>query len=118
MKSSKGFSKIFGKLFSQCPGGDWLLGQSYLINSKDTKSKIPSLANLSVHWSKIMMQLFSCYLVVPRPALDHYHRDSLTHPLLITVFLQLQPKEHQEAHNEVGSLCPTKRLVAIELVTL
>ena len=32
---------------------------------------------------------FNFYLASPRPTLSHYRGDSLTHPMLVTAFLQL-----------------------------
>ena len=39
----------------------------------------------------------------PRPTSGHYPRDSLTHPMLIIVYLHFRPKGHREPRNEVGS---------------
>ena len=43
--------------------------------------------------------------------------DNLTHPTIITPFLQFQPEGHREPRNEVGSLNPVKPLVGIETQT-
>ena len=60
---------------------------------------------------------FNCYLAVSRPTLGHSQGDSLTKPMLITAFVQIQPEGHQEPCNEVGSLSPVKRLAGFELGT-
>ena len=39
---------------------------------------------------------FNCYLAAQQPTLGHYQGDSLTHPMLITAFLQFQPEGHPE----------------------
>ena len=41
---------------------------------------------------------FNCYLAVPRPTLGHSQGDSLTNPMLITVFVHIRPEGHQEPH--------------------
>ena len=38
------------------------------------------------------------------PILGHYLGGSLTHPMLITAFLYIQPEGHPKPHSEVGSL--------------
>ena len=70
----------------------------------------------------MLRHFFNCYLAAPLPALGHYRGDSLTHPMLITVFYILDPKVstrtfHGEPHNVVGSLSPTKCLARFELGT-
>ena len=61
------------------------------------------------------MSIFSNrYLAAPQPTLDHSQGDSLTNPMLITMFYLLQPKGHWEPHIEVGSLSPAKHLVGFE----
>ena len=57
---------------------------------------------------------FNCYLATPQPTLAHYWRNSLTHPLLITVFSHIQPKDHEEPQNKVVSLSPDERIVGFE----
>ena len=57
---------------------------------------------------------FNCYLAVPQPALGHSQEDSLTNPMLITVFVQVWPKGHQESCNQVGSLSPAESLADFE----
>ena len=57
---------------------------------------------------------FFNYLTVSQPTLYYYHRDSLTDPMLITVFVHIQPEGHREPRNEVGSLSPAERLVGFE----
>ena len=42
----------------------------------------------------------NCYLAAPRTTLGHYQEGSLTHPMLITCVLHIQPGGHQEPHNE------------------
>ena len=39
---------------------------------------------------------FNCYLAAQQPTFGHYQGDSLTHPMLITAFLQFQPEGHPE----------------------
>ena len=56
----------------------------------------------------------NCYLAAPRPTLGHFRGDSLTHLMLITVFLHFWPEDHREPCNEVGSLSPAERLVGFE----
>ena len=51
---------------------------------------------------------FNCYLAAPRPTLGHSQGDSLTNPMLITVFVHIRPEGHREPHNKVGSLSPAK----------
>ena len=34
---------------------------------------------------------FNCYLAVPQPTVGHSQGDSLTNPMLITVFVQVPP---------------------------
>ena len=43
-----------------------------------------------------------------------YHGDSLTDPMLITVFVHVRPEGHREPRNDVGALSPTERLVDFE----
>ena len=57
----------------------------------------------------------NCYLAAPRPILDHYWGDNLTHPMLITAFFIFDPKGHRESRNEVGSLSLAECLVGFEL---
>ena len=59
-------------------------------------------------------QTFSskCYFSVPRLPLVHYR--GLTHPILITAFLHIQPEGHREPRDEVGSLRPVKLLLGFE----
>ena len=57
---------------------------------------------------------FNCYLAVPRPTLGHSQGDSLTNPLLITVFVYIRPEGHREPFNEVGSLSPAECLAGFE----
>ena len=47
---------------------------------------------------------FNYHLAVPRLTLGHYGGDSLTHLMLITVFLQFQPEGHWEPRNKGGPL--------------
>ena len=56
---------------------------------------------------------FNCYLAVPQPTLGHSQGDSLTNPMLITVFVQVRPEGHREPLNEVGSLSPAERKIKI-----
>ena len=81
-----------------------------------------------IHWSVFLLynvlgiklwQLewnfsFNCYLAVPQPTLGHSQEDSLTNPMLITVFVQVWPKGHQESCNQVGSLSPAESLADFE----
>ena len=46
-----------------------------------------------------------------------FSRGQPYYPMLITVFVQVQPEGHQEPHNKVGSLSPAERLVGFELGT-
>ena len=57
---------------------------------------------------------FNCYLAAPRPTLGHYRGGSLTHPMLITCVLHIQPEGHQEDRSEVGSLRSAECLVGFE----
>ena len=57
---------------------------------------------------------FNCYLAIPQPILGHSQGDSLTSLMLITAFVQVRPKGHQEPCNEVGSLSSTECLVGFE----
>ena len=56
---------------------------------------------------------FNCYLTAPLPTLGHYRGGSLTHPMLISL-LHFRPEDHQEPHNDVGSLSPTDCLLGFE----
>ena len=58
------------------------------------------------------------YLAAPRPTLGHYHRDSLTHSMFITAFIQILPGGYREPRNENGSLSPAEHLVGFEPGTL
>ena len=60
---------------------------------------------------------FNCYLAAPRPPLDHYHRCSLTRPMLITCVFRIRPEGHQGPCSVVGSLSQSKCLVGFELRT-
>ena len=57
---------------------------------------------------------FNCYLATPHPTWGHYWGGSLTHPMLSTCILHIQPEGHQEPQNKVGSLSPAKHLVEFE----
>ena len=48
-------------------------------------------------------------MTAPRLTFGHCRGGSLTHPMLITAFLHVQPKGHQEPRSEVGSLSLAKR---------
>ena len=69
-------------------------------------------------WLKKSSFLTSIFAAAPRATLGQYWGDSLTHLMLVTVFLQIWGKGHQEACNEVGSLSQTKHLVVFEARTL
>ena len=47
---------------------------------------------------------FKCYLAVPWPNFGHSQGDCLTNSMLITAFVQVQPKGYWEPHNKVGPL--------------
>ena len=53
---------------------------------------------------------FKLLLAVPWPTLGHSQGGTLTNPMLITAFVQVQPEGHQEPRNEVGSLGPVEHL--------
>ena len=53
-------------------------------------------------------------MAAPQPTLDHYQGGSITHPMLITAFLHVQPEGHWEPCDEVGSLSPAESLVGFE----
>ena len=57
-------------------------------------------------------------MAAPRPTFSHYPVDKLTHPMLITAFLQFRHEGHQEPRNEVGPLNPAECLVRFEPETL
>ena len=42
------------------------------------------------------------YLAAPLPTLGKYRGDSLTHPALITAYLQFWPEGHLEPCDEIG----------------
>ena len=65
-------------------------------------------------WPDWNFFFFNCYLAVSRPTFDHFQGDSLTNPMLITVFVQVRPEGHGECHNEVGSLNPVEHLAGFE----
>ena len=52
---------------------------------------------------------FNCYLAEPQPTFSHYWGDSLTHPMLITCVLHIQPEGHRKSRNQVGSRSPAER---------
>ena len=57
---------------------------------------------------------FNCHLAAPRPTLGHYRGGSLTHPMLNTCVLHIQPEGYCEPRNKVGSLSPAEYLVGFE----
>ena len=57
---------------------------------------------------------FNCHLDAPRPTLGHSCWESLTNPMLITVYVKFRPEGHWELSNEVEFLSPVKRLVGFE----
>ena len=67
------------------------------------------LPTLHSHWI-----FFNCYLAAPWPTLGHYWGGSLTHLMVITCILHIQPEGHWEPCNEVGSLSPTQHLVGFK----
>ena len=46
----------------------------------------------------------SPFFEAPQPTLGRYQGDSLTHLVLITAFLQFQPKGHWEVRTRLGPL--------------
>ena len=62
----------------------------------------------------VIFFFFNYYLAAPRPTSGHYRGDSLTHPMLITAFVHVQPEGHREPRSEVGSLSPAERLAGFE----
>ena len=67
-----------------------------------------------VYWDR-RARIFLCYLATPWPTLARYRGDSLTHPILSTVFFSfVRPEGHREPRNEVGSLNPMEHLVGFE----
>ena len=68
---------------------------------------------LYIYLARYLFFNFNCYLAAPRPTLGHYRRDSLTHPMLISV-LHFRPEGHREPRNEVGSLSPVECQVGTE----
>ena len=74
------------------------------------------LASLIVDgiWLVLFVFFLNCYLAAPPPTLGHYRGGSLTHPMLITCVLHIQPKGHQEPCNEVGSLSSAEHLVGFK----
>ena len=65
-------------------------------------------------FASYFIYLFNFFLDAPHPTLGHCQRESLTHPMLITAFLQCRPEGHQEPRNKVGSLSPVECLVEFE----
>ena len=57
---------------------------------------------------------FNCYFTALRPTSGHSQGDSLTNPMLITVFAHIRPEGHREPRNKVGSLSPVERLAGFE----
>ena len=57
---------------------------------------------------------FNCYFTVPQPTLGHSQGDSLTNPMLVSVFVQFQLAGNQEPCNEVGSQSPAECIVWFE----
>ena len=54
------------------------------------------------------------YWAASWPTLEHYPRDNLAHPILITELLQFWPEGCLEPHNEVGSLSLAEHLVGFD----
>ena len=50
----------------------------------------------------LVVFFFNCYLAVPRPTLDHYRGDSLTHPMLIAAFYIFGPGVNGSLVAELG----------------
>ena len=80
------------------------------------ESAVSDRGSLQFYQKRTLAKVFfSCYLAVPRPTLGHYRGGSLTHAMLITAFLQVQPEGHCKTCNKVGSLSPANHLVGFEL---
>ena len=59
----------------------------------------------------------TAFLAAPRPTLSRCQGSSLTHLMLVTVFLHVRPEGHQEPHKEVEALSLAEDLVGFELET-
>ena len=54
--------------------------------------------------SVVLFLFFNCYLAAPWPSLGHSQGDSLTKPILITLFELFKPEGYREPLNNVCSL--------------
>ena len=58
-------------------------------------------------------------MAIPRPTLDHYQGDCLTHPILLTGYYLFQPKGKRKPRYKVGFLSPPQCLLGSDsLATL
>ena len=64
-------------------------------------SYLESRVSVGLYKKFYFLIFFNCYLVIPRPTLGHSREDILTKQMLITTFVQFQPKGHQGPRNEV-----------------
>ena len=62
-----------------------------LIGSLNKKKKKKRERKISRPIVFINTLFFNCYLAAPRPTLGHCRGDRLTHPMLITAFVQFRP---------------------------
>ena len=76
--------------------------------------EVSSIILTFAQWLLLLFFFFNCYLTVPRPTLGHSQEDSLTNPMLITVFVQVWTEAHWEPHNKVGYLSPAKHPAGFE----
>ena len=65
----------------------------------------------------VVFNFLNHYLVAPWPNLGYYWGDSLTHPMLITVFFIFDPKVTGSLVRRFGSLSPAEGLVGFEPAT-
>ena len=56
-------------------------------------------------------------MAIPRPTLGHSQGDTLTNPMLITVYVHIWPEGHREPRNKVGSLSLAEHPTGFELGT-
>lgn len=63
------------------------------------------------------IKIFELFGANPWPTLGHHRRGSITHPILISAFLQFSSKGHWKTGKEVGSLRPAVYIEGFELET-
>ena len=115
---------LSGKLcFLEREGGEFMI--KLPVFNQNFPEVVPHRRTPNWIWNKannfanalLCSNFFNLNLVVPQPSLDHYQGNSLTHAILITVFLQFWPEDYQESCNKVGFICLAKHIVGVKLGT-